>query len=241
MGKASPLQRLSPVWIVSLFLSVTEVVLGFAVINTAGWVQGLLAGFMVVFGLGVAAAFFYVLWHRPSHFNYAEDNGANEFIAAVKGGPKDTLDAIATIARDPTNHLALYQLLDSILDATIKQQLILLDKGAQLPFVTPCSFRYEFGTRQRDWKSGMFDGRQFLKELNGTGLIELATTGASPSRIQITKAGRAFAEWLVQEGKMAEYFDCDLGGWGTPFDPFETLNRRAAMEIPKGMADKQQE
>src|SRR5687768_7294271 len=211
LGKASPLQRLSPIWIESLFLSVTVVVLGFAVINTAGWVQGLLASFMVVFGLGVAAAFLYVLWHRPNHFDYAADNGANEFIATVKGGPKDTLDAIATIARDPTNHPALYQLLDNTLDATTKQQLILLDKGAQLPFVMPSNLRYEFGTRQQDWTSGMFDGRKFLKGLNGTGLIELATTGAAPSRIQITEAGRAFADWLVQEGKMAEYFDCDLG------------------------------
>src|SRR5688500_3008350 len=101
LGKASPLQRLSPIWIVSLFLSVTEVVLGFAVINTAGWVQGLLASFMVVFGLGVAAAFLYVLWHRPKHFDYAADNGANEISGTVTGGPTDTLAEIASITEDP--------------------------------------------------------------------------------------------------------------------------------------------
>jgi hypothetical protein len=241
MVKASPTQRLSPLWIVSLFLSLTEVVLGFAVTRTDGWVQGLLAIFVVAFGLGVAAAFFYVLWHKPRHFYYAGDCGRKEFISAIRGGPREILTAIESVGNDPTDHTALYRFLDCVLDASIKQHLILLEKGAQLPYLTSCSFRYEFGTQQQDWKSGMLDGRRFQKGLDGTGLIEVVTAGGAPSKIQITKAGRKFVEWLVQEGRKAEYFDCDLGGWGTPFDPFEALNRTVAMDIATGAVNEPQE
>ena len=231
MAKAGP-ARVSPLWIVSSFLCLTEVVAALAVTMTDGWVQGLLASFVVVFGSGVAAAYFYILWQRPDHLQLPADNGPKELVAAIEGGPRETLAAIEAAANDPANQGARYQLLDRTLDQTIKQLLILLDKGAQLPYMTPGRRRYEFGSRQKDWQSGIFDGRQFLKDLDGTGLVELVTTGSPSPTIQITKAGHAFAEWLVHEGRKADYFDCDLGGWGTPFDPFEALERNAPLDMP---------
>jgi len=58
-------RAVTPLWIVSLFLTLTETVLGIAVIQTVGGVQIALTVFVLTFPLGVAAAFFVILWSRP--------------------------------------------------------------------------------------------------------------------------------------------------------------------------------
>ncbi len=56
---------MTPLWIVSLFLTLTETVLGVAVTQTVGGVQVALTVFVLGFPLAVAAAFFLILWSRP--------------------------------------------------------------------------------------------------------------------------------------------------------------------------------
>lgn len=51
-------RRLTPLWIISLFVSLTEVVLGTAVTQTVGGVQIALTAFVMSFPLLVASAFF---------------------------------------------------------------------------------------------------------------------------------------------------------------------------------------
>src|SRR5471032_1221373 len=64
--------RPSPLWIISLFVSLTEVIFGFVAYNTSGAIQIALLVFAAGFGTLVAVAFFYVLWHRPVVF-YSPD------------------------------------------------------------------------------------------------------------------------------------------------------------------------
>ena len=54
-----------PLWVISLFVSLTEAVTGIAVTQAHGGVQGALTAFEIVFPLLVASAFFLILWNRP--------------------------------------------------------------------------------------------------------------------------------------------------------------------------------
>lgn len=75
-GTASKERRLTPLWIISLFVGLTEAVLAAAVTQTTGSVQIALAGFVMFFPLLIAAAFFAVLWNRPWVFYAPSEYGA---------------------------------------------------------------------------------------------------------------------------------------------------------------------
>lgn len=57
--------KVTPLWIVAAFVTLTEAVLGFAVTQVEGGVQIALTIFVISFALLVAGAFFLILWHRP--------------------------------------------------------------------------------------------------------------------------------------------------------------------------------
>ncbi|MFE1953254.1 hypothetical protein ACFW9D_22625 [Streptomyces sp. NPDC059524] len=60
-----PPQVLNPLWIIALFLGLSETTVGIAAAQSNGWVQGLLAVFAVAFPVLVSTAFFVILWVRP--------------------------------------------------------------------------------------------------------------------------------------------------------------------------------
>ena len=55
---------MTPLWVISLFVSLTEVVTGIAVTQATGSIQVALTVFVMVFPLLVASAFFVILWDR---------------------------------------------------------------------------------------------------------------------------------------------------------------------------------
>jgi hypothetical protein len=63
--RRSTAKRLSPLWIVSLFVSLTETIAGVGIIQTTGSVQVTLTVFVVGFPILVASGFFLILWDRP--------------------------------------------------------------------------------------------------------------------------------------------------------------------------------
>lgn len=65
MGPRETPRVLNPLWIIALFLGLSETTVGVAAAQSDGWVQGLLAVFAVVFPLLVSATFFAILWQRP--------------------------------------------------------------------------------------------------------------------------------------------------------------------------------
>lgn len=90
----------NPLWVISLFLSLTEATLGIAASQVDGWIQGLWAVFAVVFPVGVSIAFFVLLWQRPEALYSPGDYGGatvTEFAAAMRGGP---LQAVETTLRE---------------------------------------------------------------------------------------------------------------------------------------------
>src|SRR3954466_3700857 len=95
MGKppaASKERRLTPLWIISLFVGLTETVLGTALVNTTNAsIQIALTAFVIAFPLLIAAAFFGILWSRPWVFYAPNEYGGTdptkfvETLAAVRG------------------------------------------------------------------------------------------------------------------------------------------------------------
>ncbi len=68
--------KLSPLWVISLFVSLTEVVTGIAVTQATNGIQIALTSFVILFPLLVASAFFIILWNRPYVF-YPPNEFAN--------------------------------------------------------------------------------------------------------------------------------------------------------------------
>lgn len=58
-------RALTPLWVVSIFVSLTETVLGVGVIRTSGGIQVALTVFVIAFAVLVASGFFLILWFRP--------------------------------------------------------------------------------------------------------------------------------------------------------------------------------
>ena len=63
-----PTRGLSPLWIIALFLSFSETVLGIAVTQTRGGIQAALTIFVMSFPPIVSGLFFIVLWRKPYVF-----------------------------------------------------------------------------------------------------------------------------------------------------------------------------
>jgi hypothetical protein len=56
---------ITPLWIISLFVSLTETILGFAVTQTDGMIQIALTSFVIIFPIFIAGIFFLILWNKP--------------------------------------------------------------------------------------------------------------------------------------------------------------------------------
>src|ERR1700690_213720 len=73
----TPPKVLTPLGIIFLFVALAETVLGVGITQTNSFIQGCLAIFACVFPTGVAAAFFYILYHRPENFYAPKDFGGD--------------------------------------------------------------------------------------------------------------------------------------------------------------------
>lgn len=82
---------ITPLWIVALFVSLTETILGAAVTQTSGGIQVALTTFVIVFPLLIAGSFFAILWQKPYVFYPPTEFGAqvnvSEFVAAMQRRP----------------------------------------------------------------------------------------------------------------------------------------------------------
>lgn len=93
-------RSLTPLWVISLFVSLSEATLGVAVTQTTGSIQVTLTIFVVLFPVLIAAGFFAVLWQKPYAFYPPSEYGGHvnveQYIQAMRGvaGPivKETKD-----------------------------------------------------------------------------------------------------------------------------------------------------
>ena len=84
-----PPRFINPLWIIFLFFSFSEIVLGFAVFNTSGGIQVALTVFAIVFPLLVAIGFFLLLIYRPSSIYGPQDYRSDAaFLKGIEGDRK---------------------------------------------------------------------------------------------------------------------------------------------------------
>jgi len=80
---------MTPLWVISLFLSLTEAVAGLLLSNADARIQAALTAFVIVFPLLVAGAFFAILWNRPYVLypptEFGEATDVDRFVGALRG------------------------------------------------------------------------------------------------------------------------------------------------------------
>jgi hypothetical protein len=84
-------RRLTPLWVISIFVSLTEVVLSVAATRVTGGVQVALVAFVIVFPTLIAGAFFACLWWKPWVFyppaEYGRSTTVQQYVDALQGKP----------------------------------------------------------------------------------------------------------------------------------------------------------
>jgi hypothetical protein len=92
---------ITPLWIIALFVSLTETVLGVAVVQTTGGIQMALTAFVVIFPLLIAIAFFMILWNKPYVFyppnEYGKKTDVASYVKAMQQNSKDDPRLYASI------------------------------------------------------------------------------------------------------------------------------------------------
>lgn len=111
-GRAVGRGGLSPLWIISLFLSLTETVLGVGVFRTKGGIQVALTAFVIVFPVLIAIAFFAILWKRAIVLYRPADFGSDV-------DPQSFADALRDRGADQAD---LYETIENVVHATFASQ-----------------------------------------------------------------------------------------------------------------------
>lgn len=209
-----PIGKVTPLWIVAAFLTLTEVTLSIALIHVSGGVQVALAVFVILFALLVAASFFYILWHRPYVFYSPSEYGnidPSQFMSALRNSPqiKNQIELAKSIEENPLNMESKFTLIDAMLDEVQSQFIICMHEFKKdIPKFS--KYVYEFQ-----------DGGAGVGQFGGTGRAKLDGTGLAKSSgndrfYSITEQGHEFAMWLIKKGRKADYFWCNQGSWGNP-------------------------
>lgn len=102
---------MTPLWVISLFVSLSEIVAGLAVTRAEGGVQVALTGFVVIFPILVAAAFFAILWKKPYVFYPPTDFGGStnvsEYVQALAGlSPAQAAESQRQLAKSTSESTA---------------------------------------------------------------------------------------------------------------------------------------
>ncbi len=209
--------KITPLWIVAAFVTLTEAVLGVALTQVTGGVQIALTTFVIVFAFLVAGAFFAILWSRPYVFYSPAEFGDTDpkgFIDAMRGRIPDQFAHKASEAEaKPQDHAAQFSLIESLMKDTDRQHVILMHtKDVSLPISDYYSPRFETGNYSGSWSTGGISGREISQNLGGSGLVAIDPQGL---QVKLTTLGSEFAQWLIATDKKNDYYQSDLGGWGT--------------------------
>ena len=206
--------KVTPLWIVAAFVTLTEAVLGFAVTQVEGGVQVALTVFVISFALLVASAFFLILWHRPWVFyapsEYAHVN-PKDFMSALRDAPgvAEQIKLAKTVDENPLNDKARFELIDSMADDAQCQWIILMH---EMDLEVTRWSRHVYENNNGAAGTGIF-ASMARESLEGTGLVTQAGGGKYH---RLTEDGHKFAAWLIANGRKCSFFWSEYGGWGVP-------------------------
>ncbi len=216
--------RITPLWIVAAFVTMTETVLGYALTQVDGGVQIALTTFVISFALLVAGAFFVILWNRPYVFYPPSEYGDTDpkaFVDALRGAQPDRIreqrQLLEQLDEQPDNTENEFTIINSLVDDPVRQFMILMhEQDVKLPMSDYYGNKYDTGHECGPWASGVISGQDFAKKLSGTDTVDIDPNGPV---VLLNSRGHEFAKWLVDNGHKAAYMESNFGGWGTPNRP----------------------
>jgi len=144
-------RAITPLWVISLFVSLSETVLGIAVTQTSGNIQAALTAFVIGFPLLIAGAFFVILWNRPEVLyaptEYGKETDVTSFAKAMRRKPleeqrlyleiqgvlKETTDQIKATLSEAVGKRDDDELVSRILDTAASQA---VEKIREVGFLT---------------------------------------------------------------------------------------------------------
>ncbi|GLZ39271.1 hypothetical protein [Actinokineospora sp. NBRC 105648] len=144
MTALEPSHGMNPLWVIAAFLGVAEVTVGIVATQSEGWIQGLLAVFSVAFPVGIAVAFFLILWFRPyvlyAPNDYPDGTRVADFVDAVsvaRASRLRSLDAVVQttieeVLRDRLPGSAIEESVQAALDIaheSIEKALVFVETG----------------------------------------------------------------------------------------------------------------
>ncbi len=101
---------MNPLWIISLFLGISELTVGAAATQSSGWVQSIFALFAVIFPAGVAGLFFAVLWKRPfvlyAPGDFPRHTPVSAFVEAMRSSSSVNVKMIESMVRSAVEAIA---------------------------------------------------------------------------------------------------------------------------------------
>ncbi|HEY1574260.1 MAG TPA: hypothetical protein VGG05_23165 [Pseudonocardiaceae bacterium] len=99
--KAS-LRTTNPLWVVSLFISVSEATTGVVTVKSTTWIQTMFAIFSVIFPCVVLAVFFLVLWKKPYVWyapkDFSDNVDVDVFVRAMRQNVRRGVEVAQTAA-----------------------------------------------------------------------------------------------------------------------------------------------
>ena len=225
--------KITPLWIIGGFLSITEAVALCVVPSVSDSIQWTLTVFVFLFPILVASAFFVILWNKPYVFyppSEYPDADPHKFVKAMRSGvPGFVIQQIKEVESRPEDMDAQFALIDSLIEVTFRQHLICMyEESVGMPYNFNPSL-YQTGSRGGTWAKGVFSPRDFCDKLSGTDLVKLNVEGP---RVELTDKGRGFAQWLIDNDRKADFYTSHLGSWGTPFSPGGAPHPEATIEHP---------
>lgn len=123
MPGGNPSRALNPLWIISLFLGLSEVTVGIAATQAVGWVQGTLAIFSVIFPACIAASFFWILWRKPfvlyAPRDYPLETSVSAFVEAMTVSANGRIRGL-----DPLVKSAMESALEKLVPDTLDPELV---------------------------------------------------------------------------------------------------------------------
>jgi hypothetical protein len=127
MQESSPPHVFSPLWVISLFLGLSEITVTIAITQADGWVQGMLAIFAVAFPTLVAVVFFLILWHNNKVLyaprEFADGTTVKEFADAMARRTRREVGIVESAIRASSESLAV-QLTELGADKATRDELI---------------------------------------------------------------------------------------------------------------------
>jgi hypothetical protein len=207
--------KITPLWVVASFLTLTEITLGYAVTKVSGGIQEALTWFVIVFAVSVAIAFFAILWNRPWVFYSPSEYGnvdPEKFMSAMRQSPAVAMQVeyVKKLEEDPSDEEAKFSLIDAMADDIELQFTIFMhEKGVDVS--RSSAYVFERGDSAAGSGSLSIFGRG--NRLEGSGLVRLTGNGGF---LSLTDEGHKFAEWVIKKGRKCSYFWTPAGGWGVP-------------------------